>query len=974
MISTLEWLIPNNVQDNLYSAEWLMIVLSVYFHDMGLIVTEKEFSERSSTGFSIFCENKLFQTASGADYRAKLSELSEDKRERILYGEFVRYNHARRVRSWVEGKPGIDLGYATTQIEEINRLLAGLDKDFRKDLALICESHNLDDLDDVHKYRLSHPYGNSDQETVNLQYCAAILRTVDLIQITKRRAPSVLYRLINPSDPVSQIEWAKQNGVKRIRPKILSDREGNANAGIQSDTIEVFATFHEENAFFGLNAYLRYAAEQISATYRVLQKHKGGTAKPYTFPWKFLDESNIQVEGFVQKPFGFEIDQEKILDLLTGHTLYNDSNVVVRELVQNAIDAVRLNFNSSSEEEVESLGLVTVSWNSSTLELTVADNGTGMTQEIIEKHLLKVGSSRYQDPKFKENYPNFSPISRFGIGVLSAFMVADTVEVTTVSKDEAEARHISLRSVHGKYLIKLADKSTDPLARKIGAHGSIFRLKFRHSAKIIDVADTLKQYVMFPRCRVIAIIDDVEYVIGHRSPKFALEAYLKDVGENKSYITGKTKVVERKVGGFVIAYVLQYSEHYRDWRFVDDSQRHLFYVEDIAKPPVATCIEGIVVENRLPGYGARRPGYGSGQLLAIVNALGVSAPRTNVARSSIEDTNEQLEMVRSTIKVFLNAVSDEAIRLTKEECFSLTWAIEEVPYLLGPVLAGTDASSEVVKSQLDAVPMILVECDGDRAAKSIDELKGIGSFWTVESMLARSIEQFIREARTEVSASKLLEVSQGTSSSLPAGHIVTNSHSSLIVRSSISATFEVTHLAARIEDRRLDLQWRVGSRKWISKSNIKKEIFSIGSSEEYSIIRGLIDRDDRSDDGRGDVLFSIGEVSSENLNGYAGVNINNNLYLIPDTPMHKYLNDIRINNEKNTLILIQLYITLELLRDVNFTTTSYVKSIDRYIKNVEDFVPDCYVPNKGEITEIMDKMRGEFKVYDPLAWGQRERE
>ena len=37
-----------------------------------------------------------------------------------------------------------------------------------------------------------------------------------------------------------------------------------------------------------------------------------------------------------------------------------------------------------------------------------------MTQEVIEKHLLKVGSSRYQDQQFREKHPKFSPISRFG--------------------------------------------------------------------------------------------------------------------------------------------------------------------------------------------------------------------------------------------------------------------------------------------------------------------------------------------------------------------------------------------------------------------------------------------------------------------------------------------------------------------------------------------------------------------------------
>ena len=74
------------------------------------------------------------------------------------------------------------------------------------------------------------------------------------------------------------------------------------------------------------------------------------------------------------------------------------------------------------------MGNVGISWNSKTRTLTVEDSGTGMTQEIIESNLLKVGASRYQDPEFRKKYPQFSPISRFGIGVLSAFMVADNVE------------------------------------------------------------------------------------------------------------------------------------------------------------------------------------------------------------------------------------------------------------------------------------------------------------------------------------------------------------------------------------------------------------------------------------------------------------------------------------------------------------------------------------------------------------------
>ena len=168
------------------------------------------------------------------------------------------------------------------------------------------------------------------------------------------------------------------------------------------------------------------------------RSQKSRTSKKLSFPWRFIDDGHIKTEGFIPRKFGFELDQERILDLLTGHTLYNDSAVVLRELAQNSIDAVRLQAHEQQKDSHE-VGKVDIRWNSKHFEMEVIDNGTGMSQDVVEKHLLKVGSSRYQDEKFKEQHPEFSPISRFGIGVLSAFMVADTVEIITCSTEDKEA-------------------------------------------------------------------------------------------------------------------------------------------------------------------------------------------------------------------------------------------------------------------------------------------------------------------------------------------------------------------------------------------------------------------------------------------------------------------------------------------------------------------------------------------------------
>jgi hypothetical protein len=70
--------------------------------------------------------------------------------------------------------------------------------------VLVCESHHLDDLNDLEKYRVSQPYRDSNAETANLQYAAILLRVADLLHITSDRTPSICFRVINPTDPVSQ--------------------------------------------------------------------------------------------------------------------------------------------------------------------------------------------------------------------------------------------------------------------------------------------------------------------------------------------------------------------------------------------------------------------------------------------------------------------------------------------------------------------------------------------------------------------------------------------------------------------------------------------------------------------------------------------------------------------------------------------------------------------------------------------------
>jgi len=322
--------------------------------------------------------------------------------------------------------------------------LAGLEQVVRDDLANIFLSHHEDDLFDLDKYRVNRVYGDDPDGEVNLHYAALILRTADILQIQKKRVPPVLYKLIDPSNPKSQEQWAKQAGVRTVKPKKLT-------GGGESDRIEVHASFKEASAYFGLLAYLeQFAGKELERSHDWAKqaKKKGST---YQFPWRQIDSSQVEASGFEGRAYSFTLDEEKILKLLTGHTLYNDSRVAIREILQNALDAVRFRNHLFPEE---SMGRIEVVWDTKNRKLIIRDTGTEMTQDTIEKFLLSVGSSFYQSETVLHKHAGFSAISQFGIGVLSTFMIADEVEILTVHPEDEFTRKLTLPSVVRIYIIR----------------------------------------------------------------------------------------------------------------------------------------------------------------------------------------------------------------------------------------------------------------------------------------------------------------------------------------------------------------------------------------------------------------------------------------------------------------------------------------------------------------------------------------
>lgn len=145
----------------------------------------------------------------------------------------------------------------------------------------------------------------------------------------------------------------------------------------------------------------------------------------------------------IQEKGNISIHTENIFPIIKKF-LYSDNEIFLRELVSNAVDAVqkikRLGSLGQFSGEVGQ-PLVQVAVDKDAKTITISDNGLGMTAEEIKKYINQVafsGASEFVE-KFKDAKDANEIIGKFGLGFYSAFMVADLVEIQTLSyQDGAE--------------------------------------------------------------------------------------------------------------------------------------------------------------------------------------------------------------------------------------------------------------------------------------------------------------------------------------------------------------------------------------------------------------------------------------------------------------------------------------------------------------------------------------------------------
>lgn len=121
--------------------------------------------------------------------------------------------------------------------------------------------------------------------------------------------------------------------------------------------------------------------------------------------------------------------------------LYSDHEIFLRELVSNAVDASqKLKFLASNGEFKGELGnlRVDVILDKEAKTLTIRDNGIGMTADEIDKYINQIAFSGAEEfvQQYKGKEGAEQIIGHFGLGFYSAFMVAEKVQIKTLSRHE----------------------------------------------------------------------------------------------------------------------------------------------------------------------------------------------------------------------------------------------------------------------------------------------------------------------------------------------------------------------------------------------------------------------------------------------------------------------------------------------------------------------------------------------------------
>lgn len=426
----------------------------------------------------LMCSYEQFRNRYARELKKSMNTVAEFiKYSKLLRMEFIRSTHHLRVEKNIHNLKKV-----------LAPVLGNVDAEsLLEQLTVICRSH----CENV-SYLTSKTckYQMLDKQENNVCFIAQLLRLGDVIHFNSLRAPMSLYAEKRITDEISMMHWkAKFNEL---------------NYKIERKDGKVFISFsaycRTPEEYYFIQDYMDWIDCEITNYYllkNVWDKSNISNVEKYNLCIeRNVDRTNILADKqkFVpDRNMKFVLEQSQILNLLTGIQLYKDKYLCLREIYQNAYDATKCMIAENNKRGIHTNYSIIFGIGEDILNgrsrkyIYCLDQGIGMDEYVIRNYLLNIGKSYYKSKDFAEKNVEWrnevKPISQFGIGLLSGYMIADCIGVVTKSYvEDSKVISFMLEGVNEHFYYVNASREDTEL---LGEHGTIIKLYLKDCEQTI---------------------------------------------------------------------------------------------------------------------------------------------------------------------------------------------------------------------------------------------------------------------------------------------------------------------------------------------------------------------------------------------------------------------------------------------------------------------------------------------------------
>lgn len=474
-----------------------IFILSCYYHDIGMHITETEKVE-------IMSQPAYKKTASFLREQIAIdNQLPSNDPELIetfLFLEYIRRCHAIRSRKWINenfSKENKDAFINEVYLWE--------------KVALVSEAHGMD-INNIAppQYFIDDSLGNPD-EKINTIFLACLLRLSDYCHMNQNRALPYLRLAKDFYSKKSEDIWKKLANIDYV----ICNNEKRK--------IEVKASFDD----YRLHRATLKECEDIDMELRNQLKWLSKHSSPYEYQVYYVDTERVSIKqdaDYRDISSSFKMDYSKVTRLLIGSKLYRDSLYALRECIQNSLDAISAYRLKNSRHQGQITIQIHTNHEGSQI-VEIFDNGTGMNSKIVDNYFLSIGSKSYwRTEDFNNDWGSVddtSIIASHGIGVLSYFLIADKIDVYSKYPDNPYV-HVLIDGYEANvvYLSTKADDfpkvSMDIATPWDDGHGTCIQMRLKESINPAEIIYFLLRNVVRVSPEVNLVIDGKQYALQPR--------------------------------------------------------------------------------------------------------------------------------------------------------------------------------------------------------------------------------------------------------------------------------------------------------------------------------------------------------------------------------------------------------------------------------------------------------------------------